>query len=295
MIGRAINGISTEYPSSHRMNTGVVFIGASWYSGSTLLGLMLGADSSIFYAGETNKFELFDNPSAPLKKRVCRLCGPGCLVWGDLRVESGEDLYEALSQRTRRPIVFDSTKDVRWIKHQVTALREVVPLRLVVLIRDGRAVVNSLMRKWPEASVRAHATWWVERMRSVEELASHWPGSVHRVRYEELVSQPESALRALADFVGVAFDPVMLNPWGTAQHPLGGNDGPLLLVLREGASGGAGVVDPDDATRDWYGAHPPATVLDLRWKHEMSGDALAVFEEVAYEANRGYAWKEPVE
>lgn len=295
MAGRTINGISIEYSADHRVNAGVVFTGATWYSGSTLLGLMLGAHSSIFFAGEANNTALFGDPSAPLKKRVCRLCGSGCTVWGDLRVECGKDLYELLSRRTRRPIVFDSTKDVCWIKHQVTGLRQVVPLRLVVLTRDGRAVVNSLTRKWPKTSVRDHAAWWIEWVRGVEELASNWPGSVHRVRYEELVSRPEPTLRALADFVGVEFEPTMLNPWASIHHPLGGNDGPLLLVLRERADGGTGVVEPDDATRDWYGMHPLRTVLDLRWKREMSADALAVFEEVACEANRGYAWNEPVE
>lgn len=91
-------------------------MGAAWHSGSTLLGIILGTHPSIFYAGEANKTLAFGYPSAPLEKRVCRLCGPGCVVWGDLRVEPGEDLYEMLSRRTGRPIVFDSTKDISWIK-----------------------------------------------------------------------------------------------------------------------------------------------------------------------------------
>ena len=272
-------------------------MGAAWYSGSTLLGVMLGAHPSIFYAGEATKTLVFDDPSAPLGKRVFRLCGPGCVVWGDLRVEPGEDLYEMLSRRTRRPIVFDSTKDISWIKRQVAALRDVVPLRLIVLTRDGRAVVNSRLRKrQPEASAREHTVAWVTQMRGIEELASHWPGSVHRVPYEELTSRPEPTLRALADFLGVAFDPAMLDPWNSDQHPLGGNDGPLLLLLRERAcSIVTGVITPEDRTRDWYGAHPRGIVLDLRWKRDLSLDELAVFEEIAGETNRAYVWEETVE
>ncbi|HKR51388.1 MAG TPA: sulfotransferase [Pseudonocardiaceae bacterium] len=278
------------------MNTGVVFMGAAWFSGSTLLGVMLGSHPSIFFAGEARHTSYFDDPDAPLKQRVCRLCGPGCTVWGDLQVTHGEDLYEMLSRRTRRPLVFDSSKRISWIKPQISALRDLVPLRLIVLTRDGRAVVNSQLRKWPETSAREHAAAWAKHMRGIEELASCWPGSVHRLCYEELTSRPEFTLRALTDFLGVAFDPVMLDPWNSDQHPLGSNDGPLLMLLRERSSSAVTrVITPDNKTRDWYGTHPRGIVLDLRWKHELSADELAGFEEVAGEINRAYAWEEPME
>jgi sulfotransferase family protein len=138
----------------------------------------------------------------------------------EILLEHGEDLYEILSRRTRRPIVVDSSKRIGWIKYAMAALRDVVPLRLIVLTRDGRAVVNSHRRKRPETSVREHAAAWVEKMRRIEDLASHWPGSVHRVRCEELASRPTPTLRPLAGFLGVAFDPAMLDPWNSDQHPL---------------------------------------------------------------------------
>ncbi|MGH3600261.1 MAG: sulfotransferase family protein [Pseudonocardiaceae bacterium] len=287
------NEISAGYPAGQRANTGVVFIGAAWFSGSTLLGVMLGAHPSIFYAGEAKKTAFFSDPDVVLKKRVCRLCGPGCAVWGDLRLEPGEDMYEVLSRRTQRPIVFDSSKGIGWIKHHAAALRDVVPLRLIVLTRDGRAVVNSRLRKKTQYSAHQHAAAWVGQMRDTEELALHWPGPVHRVRYEELTSQPEPTLRALTDFLGVPFDPAMLDPWNSEQHPLGSNAGPLLMLLRERArSPIPGVINPDDKTRERYDTHPRGTVLDLRWKRELSADDLAAFEEVAGETNRAYAWEE---
>jgi hypothetical protein len=282
-------GASTGYS---RANTAVVFMSAARYSGSTLLGVMLGAHPSIFYAGEANKIWHFSDPSAPLKNRVCKLCGPGCAVWGDLRVDNDEDLYEVLSRRTGRPIVLDSTKGINRVRAQLAVLQGVVPFYLIVLTRDGRAVVNSDLCKWPETSAHDHAAAWVERMRGVEELASCWPGAVHRLRYEELALRPESTLRALADFLGVAFDSAMLDPWDSDQHPIGGNPGPLLLFSRERAKA---MVNPDEKTCDWYGAHPRGIVLDLRWRREMNADALAVFEAVAGETNRAYAWEDPGE
>jgi hypothetical protein len=55
------------------------------------------------------------------------------------------------------------------------------------------------------------------------------------------------------------------------------------------------VVNPDEKTRDWYGAHPREIVLDLRWKREMTADALAIFKAVAGETNRAYAWEGTIE
>jgi hypothetical protein len=297
MKGQESEGASTGCRPAPRANTAVAFMSAARYSGSTLLGMMLGAHPSIFYAGEANKVWNFGDPNAPLKNRVCKLCGPDCSVWGDLRVDNGEDLYEMLSRRTKRPIVFDSTKGINRIRPQLGALHGVVPLYLIVLTRDGRAVVNSGLRKWPETSAHDHAAAWVEQIRGAEELASCWPGAVYRVRYEELASRPKSTLRALADFLGVAFNPAMLDPWDSDQHPIGGNPGPLFLFSRERARsvGSEIVVNPDEKTRDWYGAHPREIVLDLRWKREMTADALAIFKAVAGETNRAYAWEGTIE
>jgi hypothetical protein len=279
--------------AARRANAQVVFTGAAWYSGSTLLGMMLGTHPAIFYAGEANKTRTLHDPTAPLKRRVCRACGPGCRVWDDLRAHEHADLYEALSRRTGRQIVFDSTKEVHWISSQLAALRSAAAVRLVVLTRDGRAVVASHRRKQAGAAPTEElAAIWAAQMRGVEELAADFPGAVHRVRYEDLASRPEPALRALADFVGVAFDPVMLNPWNSEQHPLGGNDGPLLLLRREGErSAVPGVITPDDLSREWYAAHPAAVRLDLRWRRELSADDLTAFDSVAGEANRPYAWE----
>ena len=278
-----------------RVNAQVVFTGAAPYSGSTLLGMMLGAHPAVFYAGEANKTGSLNDPSAPLKRRVCRACGPRCPVWDGLCLTDGEDLYDALSRRSGRSVVFDSTKAIDWVAMQLEMLRGAVPVLLVVLTRDGRAVVSSRRRKLADATpMEALAAFWAAQMRAVEALASTFPGPVYRVRYEDLASRPEQALRALADFVGVAFDPRMLDPWSSEQHPLGGNDGPLLVLRR--ASGRAavpGVITPDDATRAWYAAHPADVVPDLRWRAELSAEDLAAFEAVAGEANRAYAWEQP--
>lgn len=103
MTGQEVEGASTGYFRSPRANTAVVFMGAARYSGSTLLGVLLGGHPLIFYAGEARKTWNFDNPAVPHERRVCRLCGPECGVWGDFSVEPGQDLYEMLLAAHQAP------------------------------------------------------------------------------------------------------------------------------------------------------------------------------------------------
>ncbi|MEV0621952.1 sulfotransferase [Nonomuraea sp. NPDC050404] len=272
--------------SCERANSGVTFIGTASHSGSTLLGLMLGAHPRIFYAGEACKINHFLSPSRPAHKRHCAVCGPRCRIWAGLRPGERPDLYEVLSRRSGRPLVFDSSKNTTWIGEQTGLLRGVVPLRLIVLTRDGRGVVNSYLRKHPSLPADEHVRTWLSRMRAVERLAGQWPGPVHRVRYEHLTTEPGLRLREIARFLGVPYVPEMASPWSCEHHPMAGNKGTRSLLSR-----GPGAPAPPD--RPWYTAERTRLAPDLRWRHELGEAALAVFEELAGAANRPYAWDEP--
>jgi hypothetical protein len=275
-----------------RSNQKVCFVAGAGHSGSTLLGIVLGAHPSVFYAGEARKSLFLGDAQKPLKKRVCKFCGPDCPVWSDLRIPPGVDLYEALSRKTRRPIVVDSTKSVEWIEQKIAEVREVAALHLFFLVRDGRAVVNSRVRKYPGVPVREHARQWVAQITATEALAARFPGPVTRVRYEELASSPGPTIARLAAAIGIEPVPEMFDPWSSEQHPLGGNSGTQFLLARE-KDGLRGPIELGDRTRSYYGTHPRAIVLDLRWKTEMSAEALAEFDEVAGETNQPYAWEGP--
>lgn len=275
-------------------NRVTAFVVGAGHSGSTLLGLMLGAHSEIFYAGEARKSLFLGDPSKPLKKRVCKLCGPSCVVWGTLRpAEHPErDLYSLLSERTGKPVVLDSTKNVEWIAAGATAVeKRGGSARLFFLQRDGRAVVSSRLRKYPETTATQHALDWRAQIEASALFAASFPGPVMEVRYEALASAPEATMQQAARFLGVAYQPAMLTPWATEQHPLGGNSGTQWLMAREQPREGS-VVELGDKTRAYYEAHPRAIVLDERWRRELPAPALEAFEAVAGDVNRRYAWPE---
>lgn len=285
--------MGTDMPGpSARANRAVCFVGGAGHSGSTLVGLALGAHRGVFYAGEARKSTFLGDDGKPLRKRVCKVCGPGCPVWTDLEVTREVDLYEALSRRTGRSVVVDSTKAIDWLEAQsAEAHARGAKVVLVFLGRDGRAVLSSGLRKHPERSARQHAEAWRAQIAATERLAERFPGEVVRVRYEALVEAPEATLRQLASALDVPFDPAMLDPFSSEQHPLGGNAGTQSLLDRT-QTGRGGAIPISGAKRDYYAAHPKAFVLDLRWQRELSPEALADFEDVAGALNRNYAWND---
>lgn len=276
-----------------RSNTTAVFIGGAGHSGSTLLGLALGSHPQVFYGGEARKSIFFGNEKKPLRKRMCKVCGPECKVWNHLVVNDEIDLYEALSRRTGRPVTVDSTKSLEWLTQQsALAHSRGAKVILLFLSRDGRAVVSSGLRKYPEETATQHAEKWMSQMQGTAAFAAQFPGVVERVRYEALVTAPEATLRRLCAVIGIAFDPAMLDPFSSEQHPLGGNAGTQSLLQKAQTKPEGGSMPISGSKKDYYASHPKSFVLDLRWKRELPAAALAEFEAVAGALNAQYAWNE---
>jgi hypothetical protein len=274
-----------------KANAQVIFVGAAWHSGSTILGLLLGAHSSIFYCGEGMCARFLGSRDAPGYQQSCRLCGPDCPVWSDWPGHSEQCLYEYLSRRSGRSRVFDSSKSTTWARTRSHELPSDVEAHLILLNRDGRAVVNSLLRKQPQTSTADHAAAWAAKMDRVEQLGSAWDGPVHRVRYEQLMVKTEETLGRLCQDIGVEYEPTMRHPWTSQPHPLDANPGPLLILMRESTRLPIdGVLDVTEDTAARYLDAPTALTPDFSWKHEMSHDALRAFDRVAGRVNARYAW-----
>ncbi|MEM9071144.1 MAG: sulfotransferase family protein [Myxococcota bacterium] len=272
-----------------RANHSTVFIAGAGHSGSTLLGLILGSREDAFYAGEAAKTRFLGDLRKPERKRVCKLCGPGCPIWGDFRVAPEPDLYEQLSRRTDRGWVIDSTKAVDWLKRQTNQVRRGGgrPI-LIFLQRDGRAVLNSRLRKYPERSAATLIDQWRDKMRETQQFYDAFEGTKLGLRYEELATRPKETVEALCQAIGMNFEPAMLNFGDHVHHVLGGNNGTQWQVTKE-----TGWVKLTDRTRPYYGDHPKGIVLDLRWRDELDAQALSLFEERAGRDNEPFAWEVP--
>ncbi|GAA5071324.1 hypothetical protein HNP84_009094 [Thermocatellispora tengchongensis] len=86
--------------------------------------------------------------------------------------------------------------------------------QFIHLIRDGRDCVASLKEMpWYKGNIYSAVSGWAEAIDFARNGALRMPkGSYHELQYENLISDPESTLRTLCEFIGEEFDPAMCRP-----------------------------------------------------------------------------------
>ncbi|MCP2729839.1 sulfotransferase family protein [Limnofasciculus baicalensis] len=275
-----------------RLNEKVYFICGVGHSGSTLLGLILGSHSDCFYCGEAAKSRFLHDPNKPIKKRVCKICGFDCRVWGDLNLTDSLDLYEQVSRKTEKPIMIDSTKNLEWLEEQLTAIaRTTAQPFLIFLQRDGRAVLNSRIRKYPDKDIKELIESWRTQIQLTKELFQSFEHKKIKIRYEELATQPETVTRNLCDFLEIDYQPEMLHYYQQEHHPLGGNDGTQFLVTKAQTEKiKEPIVSLSEKNSYYYQDRSLGISLDLRWMEELDPNSKRLFEEIVGQENEEMKW-----
>lgn len=83
--------------------------------------------------------------------------------------------------------------------------------RVVVLVRDARDVALSIRRvPFGPNNAFAAARWWAEGIRAGLEAQRRRPQQVLTVRYEDLVTAPETHVRRICEHVGLGYNSEML-------------------------------------------------------------------------------------
>lgn len=275
-----------------RVNEKVCFIAGTGHSGSTLLGFILGSHSHSFYCGEAAKTRFLGDEGKKLAKRVCKLCGTNCPIWGDFSIDKTVDLYEQVAAKVHRSIIIDSAKNVDWIEDQLFALKQTTAQPfLIFLQRDGRAVINSRIRKYPNKDIRELINDWRNQIRSTNTLFETFPHKKLKLHYEDLATAPAAVLLKLCNFLDVEYQPQMLNYAEHEHHVLGGNNGTQFLVAKAQSDR---LKDPfvslSERNKHYYEGHDLQIALDLRWKHELNRATELLFEEMAGKENQELKW-----
>lgn len=121
---------------------------------------------------------------------------------------------------SRKPIMADSSKDARRLQAllRVPGLR----VRVIYLVRDGRAVVHAYSRKYHRWSLGYRKMMRIDR--DAERLRARHPECGWlTLRYEDLATDMEGVLRQTCAFAGIAFDPAMLALDTASYRGIGGN------------------------------------------------------------------------
>jgi hypothetical protein len=271
--------------------TGVMICGAG-HSGSTLLGLILGQADGAFYVGEGAKIRYLHDQNKPLRKRACKVCGEACPVWSEFDWDQDGPLYRQVARHTQSRIIIDSTKNPAWISARSNELTEAGDKAVLIFLkRDGRAVLNSRFRKYPDRDAATQIRSWMDQITASRALFDTFAGPKIEIRYEELATRPEAVIREICDVAGLTYHADMLSFRTGESHPMGGNTGTQFVAARDRiADDPNAILKLTPRTHDYYAGHAGDIRLDLRWKNEMSEGNFALFNTLAGGFNADMAW-----
>ncbi len=268
-----------------------LFICGAGHSGSTLLGMVLGGAQRGFYMGEGAKVRFLHDLNKPLRKRACKICGEDCPVWSGFNWDGEAPLHACVAAHVDADIIVDSTKNPNWITARAAETRAAGGMAgLVFLQRDGRAVINSRLRKYPDRDPVAQIDQWVDQMTRSRALYETFEGPKTELQYEAFATDPAAEIRRVCAVMDVPFHPDMLDFAARVHHPLGGNTGTQFVAAGSDAQDKSGSIQLTERTKAYYGDHPGDIRLDLRWRDEMKADQLALFEDRAGQINHDFRW-----
>jgi hypothetical protein len=271
-------------------------------SGTTLLRLMLDAHPQLTIPPETHFLPQllthFDRwveqgiEGAELRGRAMELI-VSHPRWGDIDLDPREverrmaqhdpltagdaarSFYEAYAAGEGKPRWGDKSPPYTWKARRIQ--RALPEAHFIHLIRDGRDVALSLSEvSWGPGDIQAAATKWVEELGRARQRAKRLrPGTYVEVRYEDLVADPEPLLRRIADFVGLPWDPVMLDYHHGAEER-------MKEVIRDFHPQGGGTITAEERERQHeLVKSPPSASRVGRWRTQMSAEDREAFETVA--------------
>lgn len=187
-----------------------VFILCSLRSGSTLLRVMLNSHSQIHAPHETHLAGLhvqFGGRFARDAMNEIELDEVQLqyLLWDRV-------LHRELTRHGKRVIVNKTPSDAfRWQR-----ISECWPeARFIYLLRHPAATAESWARAKPGMPIERVVGTVLRYMQAVEEARSHQDGLT--VRYEDLTIDPARELRRICQFIGVEYEPAMVD-YGQRDH-----------------------------------------------------------------------------
>jgi hypothetical protein len=167
-------------------------------------------------------------------------------------------VYEAIRRVSQSDVIVDSSKG--YLRGIAIYRRNPEATRLLLLSRDGRGRLYSGLRSG--RSRRRTVDGWRKYYEHALPLLEKYVKADHllSVHYEDIAGDPESEFRRICGFLGLAFDPVMLDFRRKPNHVANGND----MRLQNSRQ----------------------IILDTAWKRKLIGKDLEYFERRGGAMNR---------
>ncbi|NJL57280.1 sulfotransferase [bacterium] len=159
---------------------------------------------------------------------------------------------------------------------------------LLHLVRDGRAVMSSYLRRNSTMTVAGFSDLWLTRIKRERALYGRFPTARKlRARYEEIVTQPQETLQSLCQWLGLDYSPEMLNYWQYDHHMVSGNTGTRSLIWKyRGDDWQSG-----QAKKRYYSEEAGFKIsLDQRWQRELSSVQIEEFRRLTDPYYQDFEW-----
>lgn len=253
----------------------VILIGGCERSGTTLLGSLLGNHSQCLCVPEsqfkchplTEPGSTEDIDLAEAYQQITRQWR--FQIWG-IADDLSREILEGISSYAEllKKIVETYGKQVNkenariWVDHTPDNLKHMSTLislfpdaRFIHIVRDGRAVANSMQSvSWGPHTIPRLADYWSGRVAVGLSAERKFPNDrIMRVTFEDLVRRTEETMHDISSFLNIDFEHRMT---------------------------GAASFDPPDYTRDQHkliGDPPDPSRVDS-WEHELSDRDVEIFE-----------------
>jgi LPS sulfotransferase NodH len=205
-LQRAGGGAAKRLRGGDRLIEAPVFVICTLRSGSTLLRVLLDSHSQIRSPHELHLRYVsvhFDQKwsERSMKELGLDTRGAEYLLWDRI-------LHRELTA-SRKSIIADKTPNNVFI---VDRLREAWPdARFIFLLRHPGAIARSRQKYKGEGADELI----IKYVEALEAARQTYDG--HTVRYEDLTANPERELRKICDFLGVPFEPGMID-YGAQDH-----------------------------------------------------------------------------
>jgi hypothetical protein len=205
-LQRAGGGAAKRLRGGDRLIEAPVFVICTLRSGSTLLRVLLDSHSQIRSPHELHLRYVSVHFDQKWSERSMKELGldtraADYLLWDRL-------LHRELTA-SRKSIIADKTPNNVFI---VDRLREAWPdARFIFLLRHPGAIARSRQKYKGEGADELI----IKYVEALEAARQTYDG--HTVRYEDLTANPERELRKICDFLGVPYEPTMLD-YGQFDH-----------------------------------------------------------------------------
>lgn len=131
-------------------------------------------------------------------------------------------LYQTVANLAGCEFVVDSSKTYMRAVNLYRYRPEKV--RVILLTRDGRGVMQSNIKRGfdRDKSVKSWKNYYQRAIPLFDKYIN--TGQIHQVKYEDLAMAPGAELQKLCNFLGLQYEPGMLDFAATVHHITNGND-----------------------------------------------------------------------